>query len=45
MNKNTINISDDIANAMASKITFEAEQFRKKKDEYNYFKMDFKEEE
>ena len=38
-------ISDDVAEAMASKIIFEAEQHRKSRGEYNYIKIDSLEEE
>ena len=43
--KSEINISDDIAEAMAGKITFEAQQLRKRKDKYNYMKIKFWEKE
>ena len=38
-------ISDDVAEAMVSKMKFEAEQHRKKRDRYNYIKMTGEEEE
>ena len=34
-----IQLSDEAAEAMASKIKFEAEQHRKNRDSYNYMKM------
>ena len=38
-------ISDEAAEAMVSKMKFEAEQHRKKRDRYNYIKMTGEEEE
>ena len=40
-----IQLSDEAAKAMASKIKFEAEQHRKNRDSYNYIKMNNEEEE
>ncbi len=40
-----IQLSDEAAEAMASKIKFEAEQHRKNRDSYNYIKMNNEEEE
>ena len=40
-----IQLSDEAAEAMASKIKFEAEQHRKNRDGYNYIKMNNEKEE
>ena len=40
-----IQLSDEAAEAMASKIKFEAEQHRNNRDSYNYIKMNNEEEE
>ena len=45
MKKETISVSDDVAEAMASKIKFEAEQHRKNRDRHNYIRMASDEEE
>ena len=39
MKKKTISVSDDVAEVMASKIKYEAEQHRKNRDSHNYIKM------
>ena len=44
-NKKGKQISDEVAEAMASKIKFEAEQHRKNRDNHNYAKMAYEEEE
>ena len=45
MQKKTKSVSDDVAEAMASKIKFEAEQHRKNRDRHNYIRMASDEEE
>ena len=45
MQKETTSVSDDVAEAMASKIKFEAEQHRKYRDSHNYIRMASDEEE
>ena len=45
MGKKTISVIDDVAEVMASKIKFEAEQHRKNRDSHNYIRMASDEEE
>tara|TARA_B100000683_G_C12266378_1_gene463861 strand:+ start:163 stop:378 length:216 start_codon:yes stop_codon:yes gene_type:complete len=40
-----IKINNRVAEAMASKIKFEAEQHRRSREQYNYMKQDLSEEE
>jgi len=43
--KNNNKLNDDVAEAMASKIKFEADQHRKDRDSHNYVKISYDEEE